>query len=435
MVEAGLLPHQLKFMMRNQDKRVALVTGVGCGKTLVAAQWLLWQATEGQNSLVSAQNYSALHKVVFEAIQRECRRFGQSFAYNKQDKIITFPNGAMIYGASSEAPDSVLGYTNISNYLADEAAYTSEQLRNNCEERCRGVDLNGRIIKARYRYTTTPSILPSSLWFRDLVKKHPEIIIHATTYDNHKLDPSFVADQIEKYGGPDSPLARQQIFGEFLDVVANNVAVDIHNFREDRPEHRPDDPVWIGADIAAGGRDSSVFSVIDDYGLVEWREEFHAETQKLVSTMLELNRKYRVEGALVDTTGGFGNALVDYTKAHMGTGGVNFAEKSDEEEIFNIRAQMYLDMGKAVKERHFYLPDAGDSMRARTQFSYTTYFINGRGQTQLVPKADIQKIIGCSPDHADSLVLANRARKLSSGTVKGKTNAADVARRMLAAHR
>ena len=431
---SGLLKHQLDFLYRNEDKRVALVTGVGCGKTMIAAQWLIWQASEGQNSIVSAQNYSALHKVVFAEIQRQCRRFGQSYEYNKQDKVIVFPNGATIFGASSEAYDSVLGLTNISNYLADEAAYSCEQLRNNCEERCRGVDLNGRIIKARYRYTTTPSSLPTSLWFRELVKKHPEIVIHATTYDNDKLDPSYVEDQIEKYGGPESPFARQQIFGEFLDMVATNVAVDVTQFADSRPEHRPDDPVWIGMDVAAGGRDSSVFCVIDEYGLVEWQEHFHAETQKLVSTMLELNRKYKVEGALVDTTGGFGTATVDYTKRIMGTDGVNFAGASDDDMMFNVRAQMYMDLGKSAKESRFYLPEAGDSLRCRNQLAYTTYIINNRGQVQLIPKADISKVVGGSPDHADALVLANRARKLA-GT--GKTTSNDVkaiAARMLRAH-
>ena len=81
-----------------------------------------------------------------------------------------------------------------------------------------------------------------------------------------------------------------------------------------------------------------MFAVIDDYGLVEWLEFFHAETQKLVSTMLEINRKYKVEGALVDSTGGFGNGLVDYRKSTVGTVGVNFSEKADDDNMFNVRA-------------------------------------------------------------------------------------------------
>lgn len=423
-------------MERDAEKRLALVTGVGCGKTMVAAMWLLQQAQDGQNSIVSAQNYSALHKVVFSELQRQARRFNIDYNYNKQEKVMTFSNGAIIYGASSEAYDSVLGLTNISNYLADEAAYSCEQLRNNCEERCRGVDLKGRIIKARYRYTTTPSILPTALWFMEMIRKHPEIVIHATTYDNWHLDDSYVPDQIEKYGGPESPFVRQQIYGEFLDGVANNIAVDVNQFTSDRPPHRADDPVWVGHDVAAGGRDSSVFCVIDEYGLVEWIEEFHAETQKLVSTMLDINRRYKVEGALVDTTGGFGIATVDYTKRTMGTGGVNFAGASDDENIFNVRAQMYYDLGKAVKESSFYLPDVGDSMRCRNQLSYTTYIINNRGQMQLIPKDEIAKIVGGSPDHADSLVLAYRAKKMSCGEIK-KTSVDPraVAQRLLAAHR
>ena len=433
-LDVPLLKHQYEFMERDQDKRLALVTGVGCGKTMVAAMWLLQQAADFQNSIVSAQNFSALHKVVFAEIQRQARRFGMAYDYNKQDKIITFGNGACIYGASAagSAVDSVLGLTNISNYLADEAAYTCEQLRNNCEERCRGVDLKGRIIKARYRYTTTPSVLPTSLWFREMVKKHPEIVIHATTHDNIFLDPSYVTDQIEKYGGPESPYVKQQILGQFLDMVANNVAVDVTQFRDTRPEHRPDDPVWVGMDVAAGGRDSSVFCIIDEYGLVEWIEEFHAETQKLVSTLLDINRRYKVEGCLVDTTGGFGIACVDYTKRTMGTGGVNFAGEADEEEVFNVRAQMYRDLGRRAKESWFYLPDAGDSMRCRNQLSYTLYIINNRGQMQLIPKAEISKVVGGSPDHADSLALANRARKLA-GTAQKASTPQQVAARLLAA--
>lgn len=432
-MDVGLLKHQFEFMKRDADKRLALVTGVGCGKTMVASMWLLKEAANFQNSIVSAQNYSALHKVVFAELQRQARRFNMDFDYNKQEKMMVFNNGATIYGASSEAYDSVLGLTNISNYLADEAAYSCEQLRNNCEERCRGVDLKGRVIKARYRYTTTPSILPTSLWFREMIKKNPQMVIHATTYDNHKLDPSYVQDQIEKYGGPDSPFVKQQILGEFLDYVANNIAVDANNFTTTRPDHRADDPAWIGLDVAAGGRDSSVFCVIDEYGLVEWIEEFHAETQKLVSTMLDLNRKYKVEGALVDVTGGFGNGVVDYTKRTMGTQGINFAGASDDDYVFNMRTQLYLDLNKSAKETPFYLPDAGDSLRCRNQLSYTSYIINGRGQIQLIPKADIIKVTGCSPDHADSLVLANRARKLAGLNQIVNPDTAKIASRMLAA--
>jgi hypothetical protein len=436
MLDVGLLPHQMEFMERDQEKRLALVTGVGCGKTMVAAMWLLQQAADYQNSIVSAQNYSALHKVVFAEIQRQARRFGMDFEYNKQDKSITFPNGAVIWGASSEAPDSVLGLTNISNYLADEASYSCEQLRNNCEERCRGQDLKGRIIHARYRYTTTPSSLPTSLWFRDMIKRNPGMVIHATTYDNYLVGEDFVKDQIEKYGGPNSPYVRQQIFGEFLEGMASNLAVNVNDFMDTRPAHRPDDPVWVGADIAAGGRDSSVFAVIDEYGLVEWLEFFHAETQKLVSTMLEIDRKYNVEGALVDITGGFGNGLVDYTKRTVGTSGVNFSEKADDDNMFNVRTQMYMDLGKSAKESHFYLPDVGDSMRCRNQLSYTTYILNGRGQVQLIPKEEIKKVTGSSPDHSDALVLANRARKIASGEVKSRIiDPKAVAARMLAAAR
>jgi hypothetical protein len=75
-------------------------------------------------------------------------------------------------------------------------------------------------------------------------------------------------------------------------------------------------------------------------------------------------------------------------------------------------------------------------MRCRNQLSYTSYIINNRGQTQLIPKAEIAKVVGGSPDHADALVLAYRARKISSGAVaRAEVDPRAVAQRLLAAHR
>jgi hypothetical protein len=72
-------------------------------------------------------------------------------------------------------------------------------------------------------------------------------------------------------------------------------------------------------------------------------------------------------------------------------------------------------------------------MRCRNQLSYTTYIINNRGQMQLIPKDEIAKIVGGSPDHSDSLVLAYRAKKISSGLVKKHVNPKVTVNRMLAA--
>jgi hypothetical protein len=102
--------------------------------------------------------------------------------------------------------------------------------------------------------------------------------------------------------------------------------------------------------------------------------------------------------------------------------------------MFNVRTQMYMDLGKVAKESHFYLPDVGDSMRCRNQLSYTTYILNNRGQVQLIPKEEIKKVTGSSPDHADSLVLANRARKISAGEVKSRIiDPKSIAQRMMRA--
>ena len=87
-----------------------------------------------------------------------------------------------------------------------------------------------------------------------------------------------------------------------------------------------------------------------------------------------------------------------------------------------------------LPRRRSWTPSSSSSCR-RNQLSYTTYILNNRGQVQLIPKEEIKKVTGSSPDHSDSLVLAYRAKKLCSGEVKGHTDAASIAARLMAAHR
>lgn len=409
-----LLSYQLEFMRRDQDKRVALVTGVGCGKSTVAAIWLIQQGMIGQNSIVSAQSFSALHKVMFREIQKQCRRMQIPFAYNKNDKTLTFTNGAVIYGASSEAPDAVLGLTDINNYLADEAAYTDVALRNNCEERCRGT-WNGHPIVARYRYTTTPSIEATAEWFASMVKANPEIVIHATTYENTFLDPSFVEDQKKKYGGEDSPLFHQQILGEFLEGDAACVIIRTSEY-PDRPTLNPGKDVFLGVDLAGSGDDSSVFMVANRREILEVVVNTDGKAITDDHIFCKLYEKWRPKAYAWDNTGGFGRNIEVLAETRPGGIPVNNASEDEDETVQNKRAGMYMRLRRAVQDG-FYI-DREKYPQIPREVKHTTFFVNGSGRVQIIAKDKIrEKLEGRSPDTLDALTLVIEAMNASASSV------------------
>lgn len=115
--------------------------------------------------------------------------------------------------------------------------------------------------------------------------------------------------------------------------------------------------------------------------------------------------------------------------------GVNFGSGAEVDDYNNLRTEMHFGLRKSVDESHFYMPDTDDGDKIREETRYALYYIDPRGRSAMIPKEDIKKAIGRSPDALDALLLANRARSNSVGGVKVSHSASQVAARMLAAAR
>jgi hypothetical protein len=72
---------------------------------------------------------------------------------------------------------------------------------------------------------------------------------------------------------------------------------------------------------------------------------------------------------------------------------------------------MYLELAKAVKEGFWVDDEVKEELLAQS------VFINNKGQQQLVPKEDVKKILGHSPDRADAVALAVYAMKHAENKV------------------
>lgn len=388
---------QRKFLSYSKEPTVILTTGVGAGKSRVAALWVVLEATQNKSRIIAAaQNYRALTEVLFREIEKILIEWNIKYSYTKGKKFV-LSNGSEIFGATAENPTSILGFTDINAAIIDEAAYTPEELYYYITDRMRGQHIK----QGKIRLISSPSSDVKFKWFRDLCKRPDVKVIHATTFDNPFTSDDYKRAQILKYG-EGTPMFRQQLLGEFLDTEVDFAVIlnkDFPTIKQESYGKR-----YMGIDCAGSGADYNVFIVCDNTGILDKVKVEKANTFELHTVAKNLINKWNVSQIRIDVTGGFGNGLHDMLKMScpsLEVRGINFGEKAVEECYANARANMYFNLAEKIRTG-FYIEDP----EIKEELTNTTYLINQNGKTILTPKVKIKELIGRSPDSSDALALA-----------------------------
>lgn len=392
-----LSPWQGEYIFKRFDDDLAIACcGVGSGKSAGLAIWLVMQCCKkpGIRGIMVAQTHDALQKALLREIRAFCEWAHIDYMIQNR-KEIHFPNGSHLFGYSAENPTAVLGLSEIALLAIDEAAYIPEEMYNYCRDRMRG---------SKYKSMTRLISSPNSLakvnnWFGNLVKKYPSKVIYASSLDNRFSSDDYKAELKERYQ-EGTNLYRQQVLGEIVD---SDVASQII-FRNEFPLTKRDigKEHWFGMDASGVGADSDMYAIIDKYGMVDYIERVEASTQQKVGIVSMLYDKYNVKYGNIDNTGGYGQGVYDLSKdKNLAVAGINFAQKAiDFEKYPNARTEIYIELAKAIREGFWVNDTVKEEMLAQA------LFINNRGQGQLVPKDDVKKMLGHSPDLCDAVALA-----------------------------
>lgn len=389
---------QKSFILDGFDDELRIAcTGISAGKSYALSLWIVLQCIKkpGIRGIVIAQNYRALTLVLIREIKNRCAEFGIKFTHNKSSNEIQFSNGSILFAFSAESPEALLGLTEIDMLCMDEAAYDNEEIYNNAKDRMRG---------GKYKPMTRLISSPNSTervqnWFSALCKKYNSCVVRATALDNPFTTDEFKQELKDRYV-EGSNLYRQQVLGEILDVdVASQII-----FRNQFPPSKSDEDKdkYFGMDASGMGADSDMYVVIDKYGMVDQEERKEANVFEKCTTVTNLYEKYHIKTGNCDLTGGYGQGTYDMvTEKGYDLGGINFAQKAiDFEKYPNARTEMYMELAKAIREGFWVNNTVKEEMIAQSAF------INNKGQIQLIPKDDVKKIIGHSPDLCDAVALA-----------------------------
>ena len=390
---------QSTWMQHFDDDLYIACTAISAGKTRVLSIWLVMQCVNkpGLRGIIVAQTHSALKKVLIHDIIMFASLIGVHIEWNKSSQELTFDNGSTLFGFSSENPTGVLGMSEIDILAVDEAAYCSEEIYNYARDRMRGGKYEPMV-----RLISSPSTMERvQNWFSRVVKENPDKVIHATYKDNPFTSEKFKKELDDRYG-VGTNIWRQQCLGEIFDTdVASQII--FRNEFPDKKKDLSDTGRWLGADFAGTGADNNAYVVIDGYGMLYWNKHNQQNTFQKSQTLRELYTEWHCQRGAVDNTGNYGAGALDLVSCNkdLTIDGVNFAQAAYNPDIYpQARTEMYLELAKTIRDGFWVCDEVKEELLAQG------VAINKRGQQQLLPKEDVKKILGHSPDLCDALALA-----------------------------
>lgn len=425
---AKLARWQQHFVLEEFDAPLRIAcTGVSAGKSRALAWWLVMQMVRKPECrcIGIAQTHKALKRVLIREIQIVCNILHIAYEYNKSEQELTLSNGSVFFGYSGENPEAMLGLSEIDILAVDEAAYIPEEAYQYASDRMRGGKYETMV-----RLISSPQSMAAENWFSSLCKNHPDCVIRATAFDNPFTSKRFKNGLKERYV-EGSNIYRQQVLGEIFDFDIASQIVMRSDFVKEKLQCTKKG-YWLGADFAGLGADNNAVVVIDSAGVVDWIATPDLNTHQKVDQIYTRYEDYKPLASCGDSTGGYGQGPLDLLKDKKVTvTPVNFANKAiDEKSWPNVRTEMFLELAAEIR-KGFWVPD-----EIKTELLAFQVEINKRGQQQLLPKELAKKILGHSPDLADSLALAVYAKNhggVSATEGYSAEKAAEVGARYLAA--
>jgi hypothetical protein len=268
--------------------------------------------------------------------------------------------------------------------------------------------LRGPLVRnPRHYFLTTPK--GKGNWVSELAEDPKSNVIKATSYDNTLLDESFVQDLLDRYG---DDFSRQEIYGEIIDastscVFPGTMLASI----KDSSIPKTGGELVFGFDIGGDGDDLSAIAVRRGNVIEALEERKTPQQSDLEAFYLEMTRKHGLpDQTFVDATG-LGHFLPKVFRVVLPGGefvSVNFGAGSIAAGYSNRRTEIYFNLRDHVKKGLHFAPHVDPAIvrKTETELFATEYKIDHNTDFALVPKKDIKKKLGRSPDRADALALA-----------------------------
>lgn len=251
-VNVQLTNYQIEALTETSVKEVLLLGGIGSGKTFTGALWMLNQVIAYPQSkhMICANTFTQLMNASVHTFTSMLDEYGIAYksVLSGAKKYIQIGK-TIIYLYSLEKYDNIRGIE-VGSIWIDEAAFAKKEAYNVVKGRLRDIKGSRKIFMS-----TSPN---SFNWVYDKFNGKDGDnatqrlrLVKALTKENLFLPDGYYDDLLEEYGGEDSPLARQELFGEFVALTGGSIY-----WAFDRAKHHNKEcvldkryPVYVGMDF------------------------------------------------------------------------------------------------------------------------------------------------------------------------------------------
>ena len=439
------------------NRKVAVRSCNGAGKTFTAAVAVLWWLMSYDNAIVITTAPS--ERQVKELLWREIRqlymprrdtiggkltrtrldfasnRYAYGFSTNTEDRFQGFHSGNILVIVDEASGVDEFIYYAISGILTTQNA---KLLLIGNPHGLAGTFYDA-FHKNRKGYHTvhisafdTPAFTEAGITANNIADMEYPDPVDEETADNeqphptpHKIPlglstPLWALSTFNEYG-PQSSVFQTRVLGDFPSQ-ANDTLIALRDIESavKRPHVvQPDDKPIVGLDIARFGDDKTVIIVREGIRVLHIEELRKSDLVNTTGRVITVADEFKVRHVMIDEVG-IGAGVLDTLKQDKKfiTTGINGGSRSDDPNKYgNLRAQIFDGLRQRFADGQISIPNDPELI---SQLASLTYRYNARGQLLLESKEIIKGHGRQSPDKADALAYAfaeHRATKREWGII------------------
>ena len=439
------------------NRKVAVRSCNGAGKTFTAAVAVLWWLMSYDNAIVITTAPS--ERQVKELLWREIRqlymprrdtiggkltrtrldfasnRYAYGFSTNTEDRFQGFHSGNILVIVDEASGVDEFIYYAISGILTTQNA---KLLLIGNPHGLAGTFYDA-FHKNRKGYHTvhisafdTPAFTEAGITANNIADmEYPDPVDEETADDEqphptpHKIPlglstPLWALSTFNEYG-PQSSVFQTRVLGDFPSQ-ANDTLIALRDIESavKRPHVvQPDDKPIVGLDIARFGDDKTVIIVREGIRVLHIEELRKSDLVNTTGRVITVADEFKARHVMIDEVG-IGAGVLDTLKQDKKfiTTGINGGSRSDDPNKYgNLRAQIFDGLRQRFADGQISIPNDPELI---SQLASLTYRYNARGQLLLESKEIIKGHGRQSPDKADALAYAfaeHRATKREWGII------------------
>lgn len=387
------------------NPRTAVRAGNGCGKTVTAAEIVLWFTACFRDALVITT--SATARQVAQQIWAEIHRHHMNARRPLGGELLTtelrFPKtGSRAIGFTTGDGGCFEGYhSKRILVIVDEAKSVPQEIFDAIE---RVLSAGGC---ARLLVISTPGG-PTGPFYDIFTKQgHLYSLHHISAYDSPFIRREWIEERKREWG-EDSPLFQSAVLGEFPTIAQEGAVIPLAHAQ--RLLEHPPAPVGTelraGIDLAASSEgDETVVAVFcgnQQVALEAWRE---SDTMVTVRKIIDIIARFDVPHGNVNVgADGLGGPVVDrlrelgYTFNPIHNGG----EPLNKDRFYNFSAEAWASAAQKIERGEIALLN---DQKLVAQLTSRKQKVRTDGRFQLEGKEEMRRRNLPSPDRADAFVL------------------------------